>query len=61
MNKAYLGLGSNMGDKKRYLYDAIQILNHHEQICPQLVVKEKKVQDWAQNFNQEALKIISSK
>ena len=32
MNKAYLGLGSNMGDKKRYLYDAIQILNHHEQI-----------------------------
>ena len=31
------------------------------EICPQLVVKEKKVQDWAQNFNQEALKIISSK
>lgn len=32
MNKAYLGLGSNLGDKKRYLYDAIQYLNHHEQV-----------------------------
>lgn len=32
MNKAYLGLGSNLGDKKRYLYDAIQYLNHHDQI-----------------------------
>lgn len=32
MNRAYLGLGSNMGDKKRYLYDAIQLLNHHNQI-----------------------------
>lgn len=32
MNKACLGLGSNMGDKKRYLYAAIQLLNHHEQI-----------------------------
>ena len=32
MNKAYLGLGSNLGDKKHYLYDAIQWLNRHEQI-----------------------------
>ena len=32
MKKSYLGLGSNMGDKKRYLYDAIQILNHREEI-----------------------------
>lgn len=32
MKKSYLGLGSNMGDKKRYLYDAIQMLNHHKQI-----------------------------
>ena len=32
MKKSYLALGSNMGDKKRYLYDAIQMLNHHEEI-----------------------------
>lgn len=32
MKNAYLGLGSNMGDKKRYLYDAVQMLNHHEGI-----------------------------
>ncbi|MDE5977760.1 MAG: 2-amino-4-hydroxy-6-hydroxymethyldihydropteridine diphosphokinase [Turicibacter sp.] len=32
MKKAYLGLGSNMGDKKRYLYEAIQMLNHHDQV-----------------------------
>ena len=32
MKKSYLALGSNMGDKKRYLCDAIQMLNHHEEI-----------------------------
>ena len=32
MSKVYLGLGSNLGDKKRYLYDAIQCLKHNEQI-----------------------------
>jgi len=29
---AYLGLGSNVGDKKLYLYRAIQALNHQEKI-----------------------------
>lgn len=33
MTKAYLSLGSNMGDKKRYLYDAIKLLDGTNQIC----------------------------
>lgn len=32
MQIAYLGLGSNIGDKKKYLYDALQLLNRHEGI-----------------------------
>ena len=33
MTKAYLSLGSNMGDKKRYLYDAIKLLDGTNHIC----------------------------
>lgn len=32
MVKAYLSLGSNMGDKKKYLYDAIKMLDATEQV-----------------------------
>lgn len=30
MKRAYLSLGSNMGDKKKYLYDAIKLLDSYE-------------------------------
>lgn len=33
MAKAYLGLGSNMGDKKQYIDDAVILLRKHEKIC----------------------------
>lgn len=32
MNVAYIGLGSNIEPKERYLADAIQLLNKHEKI-----------------------------
>lgn len=32
MTKAYLGLGSNMGNKKEYINKAITLLNQHEKI-----------------------------
>lgn len=32
MHTAYLGLGSNIGDKKKFLYDAIKYLYQHEHV-----------------------------
>ncbi len=32
MNRAYLGLGSNMGDKKGYIDSALELLEAHEKI-----------------------------
>lgn len=35
-HKAYIALGSNMGDKEKYIADAVEALEHH----PQIVVKK---------------------
>ena len=32
IKQAYLSLGSNIGDKKKYLYDAIKLLDSYEGI-----------------------------
>lgn len=32
MNKVYLGLGSNIGDRYQYLHRAIELINNHSQI-----------------------------
>ena len=32
MNKAYLGLGTNMGDRETYLSSAVKLLDNYENI-----------------------------
>lgn len=40
MNKSYLGLGTNMGDRMNYLAQACELINNHENIC---IVKKSKI------------------
>lgn len=40
MNKVYLGLGTNMGDRIEYLYSACEILNKNESIS---ITKKSKI------------------
>lgn len=40
MNKSYLGLGTNMGNRIKYLYDACKFLNDHEKIS---IIKKSKI------------------
>ena len=40
MNKSYLGLGTNMGDRDKYLSDACELLNNHEKIN---ITKKSKI------------------
>lgn len=40
MNKSYLGLGTNMGDRVKYLSDACEFLNNHEKIS---ITKKSKI------------------
>ena len=40
MNKSYLGLGTNMGDRDKYLSDACVLLNNHEKIN---ITKKSKI------------------
>ncbi|MBC5997715.1 2-amino-4-hydroxy-6-hydroxymethyldihydropteridine diphosphokinase [Romboutsia ilealis] len=40
MNKSYLGLGTNMGDRVKYLSDACELLNNHEKIN---ITKKSKI------------------
>ena len=32
MNKAYLGLGTNMGNRENYLREAVEIINNNQEI-----------------------------
>lgn len=40
MNKSYLGLGTNMGDRAKYLSDACELLNNHDKIN---ITKKSKI------------------
>ena len=32
MNKAYLGLGTNMGNRENYLRESVEIINNNQEI-----------------------------
>lgn len=46
MSIAYLGLGSNMGDRKQFLHDALKLLMNHPQIKVSVVSSLYETKPW---------------
>ena len=64
MNKSYLGLGTNMGNREKYIFDACILINNHEKIS--IVNKSKIYETKAWGYTDQAdflnicLEIITS-
>ena len=57
MNKSYLGLGTNMGDRMNYLAQACELINNHENIC---IVKKSKIYEtkaWGYTYQADFLNL----
>ena len=46
MNKAYLGLGTNMGNRENYLREAVEIINNNQEIKILKVSKVYETKAW---------------
>lgn len=57
MNRAYLGLGSNMGDRQSYLKQACKMLNKHEQISILKISKIYETKAWGYIQQEDFLNI----
>ena len=57
MNRAYIGLGTNMGDRKVYLRQACKMLNEHEQINILKISKIYETKAWGYIQQEDFLNI----
>ena len=57
MNKAYLGLGTNMGDRENYLKSAINLLNDNENIIVNNKSKIYETKAWGYTKQDDFLNI----
>lgn len=57
MNKAYLGLGTNIGERENYLRQACEIINHHPMINILKVSKVYETKAWGLKEQDDFLNI----
>lgn len=57
MNRVYLGLGTNMGDRQAYLKEACKILNKHEKINILKISKTYETKAWGYKEQDDFLNI----